>query len=101
VETGEGGGASGCVAVSNMKAQENRIVPPKCLWIQLQQTGNFVRWADKQTDTDQDRDIMCTVTADRYYKKVNKNISGLGNMKTNGSNIKDMSLERQAGKQGN
>jgi hypothetical protein len=69
VETGEGGGAGGCVADPNMKAQENRIVPPKCLWIQLQQTGNLVRWADKQTDTDQDRDIMYTMTADRYYKK--------------------------------
>ena len=69
METGEGGGASGCVVDPNMKAQENRIVPPKCLWIQLQQTGNLVRWVDKQTDTEQDRDIMCTVTDDRYYKK--------------------------------
>jgi len=32
----------------------------------------FSEEGDKQTDTEQDRDIMYTVTADRHYKDVNK-----------------------------
>jgi hypothetical protein len=61
VETGEGGGASGCVVDPNMKAQENRIVPPQMPLDSIAASRQFSEVGIKKNKQTQNRtETLCT-----------------------------------------